>query len=117
MFHKGKRRRLFIAFAQADPEASSFDSISELTRIATSFEPARFDLDDQPEASADRDEPRGLKSSGTGPAPAHTVSEAPTGERVFHFGCYASATRFDLERKIATPAHPRQEATHERIER
>jgi hypothetical protein len=118
MFHKGKRRRRFTAFAQAEPEASSFDSLSELTRIATSFKPARYEPDEhQLETSADREEPRGVTASGGGVAPAHTVSEAPTGERVFYFGCYASATRFDLERKIATPAHSRQEGTHERTER
>jgi len=118
MFHKGKRRRRFIAFAPAEPEASSFDRLSELARIATSFEPTRYELDDYKlETSADRDEPRGVKSSGDGLARGHTVSEASTGEKVFHFGCYPSATRFDLERKIATPADPRQEAIHERTER
>ena len=40
MFHKGKRRRRFVAFAPA--EASSFDSFSELERIATSFEPTEI---------------------------------------------------------------------------
>jgi hypothetical protein len=118
MFHKGKRRRRFIAFAQAEPEASSFDSLSELTRIATSFEPARYELDDhKPEIFAVRDEPRGAKSPGDELPRAHTVSEAPTGEKVFHFGCYSSPTRFDLERRIATPVRAHQEATHERTER
>jgi hypothetical protein len=118
MFHKGKRRRRFIAFAPAEPEASSFDSLSEFARVATTFEPTRYELDDHKlETSADRDEPRGVKSSGDGLARVRTVSEAPTGEKVFHFGCYPSATRFDLERKIATPAQPRQEAIHERNER
>ena len=118
MFHKGKRRRRFIALAQAEPEASSFDSLSEFARIATSFEPTRYELDDHKlETSADRYEPQGLKSSGDGFARARTVSETSTGEKVFHFGCYPSATRFDLERKIATPADPRQEANHGRTER
>jgi len=113
MFHKGKRRRRFTAFAQAEPEASSFDSLSELTRIATSFEPPRYEPDDhQLEISADRKEPRGVTASGGGLAPAHTVSEAPTGEKVFHFGFYPSATRFYLDRKIATPAASNQEAIH-----
>ena len=104
--------------APAEPEASSFDSLSELARIATSIEPTRYELDDHNlETSADRDEPRGAKSSGDGLARAHTVSEAPTGEKVFHFGCYPSATRFYLEKKIATAADPRREATHERTER
>ena len=108
MFHKGKRRRRFIALAQAEPEASSFDSLSEFARIATSFEPTRYELDDHKlETSADR----------YGLARARTVSETPTGEKVVHFGCYPSATRFDLERKIATPADPRQEANHGRTER
>lgn len=108
MFHKGKRRRRFIAFAPAEPEASSFDSLSEFARIATSFEPTRYELDDhQLETSADRDEPRDVKTSGDGLASARTVSEASTGEKVLHFGCYPSATRFDLERKIAAPANPR----------
>ncbi len=44
MFHKGKRRRRFVAFAPA--EASSFDSFSELERIATSFEPTLYQPDD-----------------------------------------------------------------------
>jgi hypothetical protein len=101
MFHKGKRRRRFVAFAPA--EASSFDSFSELERIATSFEPARYEPDDhEPETFADRDEPQDVKSFGDGFARVRTVSEAPTGEKVFHFGCYPSPTRFDLERKIAT---------------
>jgi hypothetical protein len=103
MFHKGKRRRRYVAFAPAEPEASSFDSLSELERIATSFEPVRYEPDDyEPETSADRDELRGVKSSGDGLARVRTVSEASTGEKVFHFGCYPSATSFDLERKIAT---------------
>ena len=62
MFHKGKRRRRFIPFAQAEPGASSSDGLSELARIAASFEPVRYELDDrQFEASPDRDEPRSLK--------------------------------------------------------
>ena len=118
MFHKHKRRRRFIAFAPAEPEASSFDSLSEFARVATTFEPTRYELDDHKlETSADRDELRGMKSSGDGLARVRTVSEAPTGEKVFHFGCYPSATRFDLEGKIATPAQPRQETIHERNER
>ncbi len=56
MFHKGKRRRRFVAFAPA--EASSFDSFSELERIATSFEPTLYQLDDHElESAADCDEP------------------------------------------------------------
>jgi hypothetical protein len=118
MFHKGKRRRRFIGLAQAEPEASSFDSLSEFARIATSFEPTRYELDDHKlETSAERDEPRGVKSPGDGFARARTVSEASTGEKVFHFGCYPSATRFDLERKIATPVQRHQEAIYERTER
>jgi len=118
MFHKGKRRRRINAFAQAEPGASSSDGLSELARIAASFEPVRYELEDrQIEASPDRDEPRGAKSSGDGLARAHTVSEATTGEKVFHFGCYPSATRFDLKRKIAMPTDPRQEAIHERTQR
>jgi hypothetical protein len=118
MFHKGKRRRRFIAFAPAEPEASSFDRLSEFARITTNVEPTGYELDDHKlETSADRDEPRGVKSPGDGLALGRTISEASTGEKVFHFGCYPSATRFDLERKIATPVHPRQEAIHERTER
>ena len=109
--HKGKRRRRFVAFAPAEPEASSFDSLSELARIATSFEPMRYEPDDheldhEPEISADRDEPRAVKSSGDEFTRVRTVSEASTGEKVFHFGCYPSPTRFDLERKIATRLIP-----------
>ena len=106
MFHKGKRRRRFVAFAPA--EASSFDSFSELERIATSFEPTLYQPDDHEfEASADRDDgPRSVKSSGDGLARVRTVSEASTGEKVFYFGCYPSPTRFDLEKKIATRLIP-----------
>ncbi len=105
MFHKGKRRRRFIAFVPA--EASSFDSFSELERIATSFEPTLYQLDDHElESAADRDEPGDVKSLGDGLARVRTVSEASTGEKVFHFGCYPSPTRFDLERKIATRLVP-----------
>jgi hypothetical protein len=65
MFHKGKRRRRFIAFTQAEPGASSSDGLSELARIAASFEPVRYELDDrQLAAFPDRDEPRGLKPAG-----------------------------------------------------
>jgi hypothetical protein len=105
MFHKGKRRRRFIAFAPA--EASSFDSFSDLERIVTSFEPARYEPDDyEPETTADRDELRDVKSFDDEFARVRTASEASTGEKVFHFGCYPSATRFDLERKIATRLIP-----------
>jgi hypothetical protein len=118
MFHKGKPRRRFVSFAPAEPEASSFDSLSQFARIATSFEPTRSELDDHKlETSANRDEPRGVKSSGDGLARARTASETSTGEKVFHFGCYPSATRFDLERKIATPAQARQETIYERTQR
>ena len=107
MFHKGKRRRRFVAYAPAEPEASSFDSLSELERFATSFEPKRYEPDDHElEGSADPEEPRGVKSSGDGLARVRTVSEASTGEKVFYFGCYPSPTRFDLERKIATRLAP-----------
>ena len=111
MFHKGKRRRRYIAFAPAEPEASSFDSLSELARFATSFEPKRYepedhDLDYEPETSADRDEPRAVKFSGGEFTRVRTVSEASNGEKVFHFGCYPSPTRFDFERKIATRLIP-----------
>jgi hypothetical protein len=105
MFHKGKRRRRFIAFAPA--EASSFDSFSELERIATSFEPTLYQSDDHElEASADREGSRAVKSSGDGLARVRTVSKASTGEKVFYFGCYPSPTRFDLEKKIATRLIP-----------
>jgi hypothetical protein len=112
MFHKGKRRRRFIAFAPAEPGASSSDGLSELARIAASFEPVRYELEDrQLEASPDRDEPRNLKHSGEQLKRERTVSDASTDERVFHFGCYPSATRFYLDKKIATPADSRNERT------
>jgi hypothetical protein len=105
MFHKGKRRSRFVAFAPA--EASSFDSFSELERIATSFEPTLYQPDDHElETPAYREEPRPVKSSGDEFTRVRTVSEASTGEKVFYFGCYPSATRFDLERKIATRLIP-----------
>src|ERR1700722_6043923 len=112
MFHKGKRRRRFIPFAQAEPGASSSDGLSELARIAASFEPVRYELDDrQFEASPDRDEPRSVKPAVYEPARTRTVSEGSTGEKIFHFGCYPSATRFDLDKKIAPPADSRNERT------
>jgi hypothetical protein len=112
MFHKGKRRRRFIAFAQAEPGASSSDGLWELARIAASFEPVRYEVDDrQLEASPDRDELRDLKHSGEQLKRERTVSDASTGERVFHFGCYPSATRFYLDEKIASPADSRNERT------
>jgi hypothetical protein len=112
MFHKGKRRRRFIAFAPAEPGASSSDGLSELARIAASFEPVRYELEDrQFEAAPDRDEPRSFKPAVYEPARTRTVSEGSTGEKIFHFGCYPSATRFYLDKKIATPADPRNERT------
>jgi hypothetical protein len=112
MFHKGKRRRRFIAFAPAEPGASSSDGLSELARIAASFEPVRYELEDrQFEASLDRDEPRNLKPAGEELKRERTVSDASNGERVFHFGCYPSATRFYLDKKIATHADSRKERT------
>lgn len=109
MFHKGKRRRRFIAFAPAEPGASSSYGFSELARIAASFEPVRYELEDrQLEVSPERDEPRNLK-----PAREQLKRErtASTGERVFHFGCYPSATSFYLDKKIATSADSRSERT------
>jgi hypothetical protein len=112
MFHKGKHRRRFIAFAQAEPDASSSDGLSELARIAASFEPLRYELEDYKlEISPDRDEPHRFKPAVYEPARTRTVSDASTGERVFHFGCYPSATRFYLDKKIATPADSRNERT------
>jgi hypothetical protein len=98
MFHKGKRRRRFLALAPTASDAPSSDGLLELSRVASSFEPARYELlnDHQPEASSDREE--------APPSRPHTVSQAPTGEKIFHFGCYPSATRFYFDRKIATPA-------------
>jgi hypothetical protein len=114
MYHKGKRRRRFIAwFAQAEPEASSSDGISELARIAASFEPAHSELyDHKLEVSPDSDERQSSKPAGEQLTGARTVSEASTGEKIFHFGCYPSATRFYLDRKITTPAASNQEAIH-----
>lgn len=112
MFHKGKRRRRFIALAQVEPGASSSDGLSELARIAASFEPVRYELDDrQLEATPDRDEPRSFKPAVYEPARARTVSEGSTGEKIFYFGCYPSATRFYLEKKVAIPADSRNERT------
>jgi hypothetical protein len=104
MFHKGKRRRRINAFAQAESGASSSDGLSELARIAASFEPVRYELEDrQFEASPDRDEPRSLKPAGDEPARERAVSEGSAGERIFHFGCYPSATRFYLDRRSQPP--------------
>jgi hypothetical protein len=112
MFHKGKRRRRFIAFAQAEPGASSSDGLSELARLAASFEPVRYELDEYKlKAFPERDEPRNLRPAGELLQRERTVSDASTGERVFHFGCYPSATRFYPDKKIATPADSRNERT------
>jgi hypothetical protein len=114
MYHKGKRRRRFIAwFVQAEPESSSSDGLTELARIAASFEPARSELyDHKLEVSPDSDERQPLKPAGEQITRGRTVSETSTGEKIFHFGCYPSATRFYLDRKIATPAASNQEAIH-----
>ncbi len=101
MFHKGKRRRRLIAFAQAEPGAPSSDGLSELERIAASFEPVRYELDNR-QLEAEPDEPRNLKPAAEQLKRERTVSDASTGEKVFHFGCYPSAARFYLERKITT---------------
>ena len=113
MFHKGKRRRRFIAFAQSEPGASSSDGLSELARIAASSEPLRYELDDyELEVSPVRDEPRSFKPAIYEPARTRTVSEGSTGEKIFHFGCYPSATRFDLDKKDRNPpTDPRNERT------
>ena len=121
MFFKSKRRRS-IAFAPAEPQPSSSNGLPELARIAASFEPARYELDDrQVEVSPDRDAPRPVKSGGHENARAHaaTVSEASDGEKIYHFGCYLPAGRFYLERKITTAAKTdsRHDAIHERTER
>jgi hypothetical protein len=114
MYHKGKRRRRFIEWlAQAEPEISSSDGFSELARIGASFEPARSELyDHKLEVSPDSDERQPLKPAGEQITRGRTVSETSTGEKIFHFGCYPSATRFYLDRKIATPAASNQEAIH-----
>ncbi len=120
MFFKGKRRRRFIAFAPAKPEASSSNGLPELARVAASFEPARFELDDrQVEVSPDRAAPRPVNSAGDQRAHAATVSEASDGEKIYHFGCYLPSDRTYLERKIATAAKTdsRQETIHERTQR
>jgi hypothetical protein len=86
MFYKGKRRRRLIAFAQAEPGASSSDGLAELAHIAASFEPVRYELgNSRLNAYADTDEPHS-------PVPARefTVSEGSAGERIYHFGCYAA---------------------------
>jgi hypothetical protein len=122
MFFKGKRRRRFIAFAPSQPDASPSSALPEMARVAASFEPARFELDDRPlEVSPDRDAPRPVNSAGHENARAHaaTVSEAPDGEKIYHFGCYLPAGRFYLERKITTAAKTdsRHDAIHQRTER
>ena len=55
MFHKGKRRRRSIPFAQAEPGASSSDGLSELARIVlkTSLDDAPG-MEEQPTAPAHR---------------------------------------------------------------
>jgi len=105
MFHKGKRRRRFVAFAPA--EASSFDSFSELERIATSFEPTLYQPDDHEfEASADREEPRAVKSSGDEFTRVRTVSEASTGEKVFSFRLLPVANQVRPRKEDCNTAHP-----------
>ena len=102
MFHKGKRRRRFLEFALTEAVAASSDGLSELARVAAIFEPARSELQSDRQPQADSDEPARLQPQSLQPGLTRTVSETSTGEKIFHFGCYPSPTRFDLERKIAT---------------
>jgi hypothetical protein len=113
MFHKGKRRRRFIELVSTAPDAASSDGLLELSRVAAIFEPARYELlnEHPPEASDDRDEPQRFTPASV-PARTRTVSETSTGEKIFHFGCYPSATRFYFDQKRATPAASHPEAIH-----
>ena len=118
MFHKGKRRRRLIALAPP-VQNTSYDGTLELSRVAAAFEPARYELlSDRP---AESEEPPRSKSSAGELAPtptvsAPTVSEASTGEKIFHFGCYFSAARFYLDSKIATDAASDDEANLKRTQ-
>ena len=102
MFHKGKRRLRSSTQADAASEKSvleredaSFHEISELSRVAATFEPARSELDiHQFEFAQYAAEPRSLKRSGDELIRRRKVSEIPAGEPIFHFGCYPSASRF-----------------------
>ena len=111
MFHKGKRRRRFIDFAIAESGATSLDGLSELARVAAIFEPARYELINDRQSDSGNDDPPRLQAEAE-PAQPRTISETPGGEKIFHFGCYPSATRFYLDRKSATPAASHQEAIH-----
>ena len=112
MFHKGKRRRRFIDFAIAESGATSLDGLSELARVAAIFEPARYELINDRQSDSPIDDPPRLQPESAEPVRTRTVSETPGGEKIFHFGCYPSATRFYLDRKSATPAASHQEAIH-----
>ncbi len=105
MFHKGKRRRRFIAFVPA--EASSFDSFSELERIATSFEPTLYQPDDhEPETSTDREEPRAVKSSGDEFTRVRTVFRSFDWRESFSFRLLPVANQVRPRKEDCNTAHP-----------
>jgi hypothetical protein len=119
MFHKGKRRRRFIALAPSEQNTSSYDGILELSRVAAAFEPARYELLN--DRQAESDESPHFNSTATELASTHTVSaptvsEASTGEKIFHFGCYFSAARFYLDGKIPPGATSNNEANLKRTQ-
>jgi hypothetical protein len=103
MFHKGKRHRRFPttageASAQERGDAS-FIELSELMRMAATFEPAWSELNPHRfDGSQDAAE-AGPKPAGDELTRTRKVSEIAAGERVFHFGCYLSAARLYPARK------------------
>jgi hypothetical protein len=105
MFHKGKRRRRFINFASIGPEVSLAGDVSELARIASSFEPIRYELGDPVIESAALSEEREREEPATKPiASVRAASEVPAGEKVFHFGCYSPSEKIYWEGKDAAGA-------------
>jgi hypothetical protein len=117
MFHKGKRRRRFIALAPTEQNTSSYDGTLELSRVAAAFEPARYELLNDRQAESDESphfKPNADELASTTTVSAPTVSEASTGEKIFHFGCYFSAARFYLDSKFPPAAASSDEANLKR---
>jgi hypothetical protein len=71
-----------------------------LARIASSFEPTRYELDDVRTAPAPHSQEEEHEKPATGPiSSVRAAPESPAGEKVFHFGCYSSAGRIYWDRR------------------
>src|SRR5882724_7121525 len=105
MFHKYKRRRFTRSESEKDSlqefSGASFPEHSELAQVIESFEPAHSELQQGYfERSSYPAESRNLKAARDELVREATVSEMPTGERTFYFGCYDPKIRFYKERKF-----------------